>query len=411
MHASMTSAPTTSRAGDRWDRLAALFEGARAHPEPERAAYLRDARASPQELDELQALLALDARHAGPVERLMAAIGPAPRDWHTNAARTLVGPYEILREIGRGGMGVVYLARRADGVYQRLVALKLARTPVVEGDLRARFLAERDILAGLAHPHIAPLYDGGVTDDGLPYFTMEYVDGRAIDVYCDAEKLDVRTRIRLFLAICSAVAAAHRALVVHRDLKPTNVLVTVDGSVKLLDFGIAKLLANRADRGDTMTAGQPMTPAYASPEQVLGRPVSTATDVYALGLLLYELLCGRRAHRFTPRGAAHLEQVIVHTDPLSMAEALWHPDEWTAGTAEEIAGARQTRHHDWRACCGVTWRASPPWRCERTRTSGTRRPRTWRTIWSAISTAVRSSPVRPRWRIGWRASPGAIVWA
>ena len=276
----------------------------------------------------------------------MAALGsPVGNPWVDPAPRSQVGPYELLRKIGHGGMGVVYLARRADGVYQRLVALKLARAPVLDATLRDRFLGERDILAGLAHPNIATLFDGGVTDDGLPYFTMEYVDGQPIDAYCDANRLDLRARIRLFVRTCGAVAAAHRALVVHRDLKPTNVLVTETGEVKLLDFGIAKLLATEApDRGaETATDSRVMTPAYASPEQVMGAAVSTATDVYALGLLLYELLCGRRAHRLESRGAAHLEQVVVQADPLPMADALTRPGPGgDSSTAEVIAQARQT---------------------------------------------------------------------
>ena len=295
---------------------------------------------------EIRALLAAQVAEAGPVERVMAALGsPAGNPWRDPAPRSQVGPYELLREIGHGGMGMVYLARRADGVYQRLVALKLARAPVLDATLRDRFLAERDILAGLAHPNIATLFDGGVTDDGLPYFTMEYVDGQPIDAYCDANRLDLRARIRLFLRTCGAVAAAHRALVVHRDLKPTNVLVTETGEVKLLDFGIAKLLAMEGPdrRAETATDSRVMTPAYASPEQVMGAAVSTATDVYALGLLLYELLCGRRAHRLESRGAAHLEQVVVQADPLPMADALTRPGPGgDSSTAEAIAQARQT---------------------------------------------------------------------
>ena len=295
---------------------------------------------------EIRALLAAQPAEAGPVDRVMAALGsPAGKPWRDPAPRSQVGPYELLREIGHGGMGMVYLARRADGVYQRLVALKLARAPVLDATLRDRFLGERDILAGLAHPNIATLFDGGVTDDGLPYFTMEYVDGRPIDAYCDANRLDLRARIRLFLHTCGAVAAAHRALVVHRDLKPTNVLVTEAGEVKLLDFGIAKLLAMEGPDRRTETAAdmRVMTPAYASPEQVMGAAVSTATDVYALGLLLYELLCGRRAHRLESRGAAHLEQVVVQGDPLPMADALTRPGPGgDASTAEAIAQARQT---------------------------------------------------------------------
>ena len=241
-------------------------------------------------------------------------------------------------------MGVVYLARRADGLYERLVALKVARAPVFNPSLRGRFLAERDILAGLAHPNIAPLYDAGVTDDGLPYFTMEYVDGVTIEAYCDRQSLDLRARIRLFLRVCDAVAAAHRALVVHRDLKPTNVLVTADGDVKLLDFGIAKLLERDSPSAsiDTATDARLMTPAYASPEQVMGRPVSTGTDVYALGLLLYELLSGRRAHRFTSSGLGELARVVAETDPMPMSEALAQPPADATSPAEVIARSRGT---------------------------------------------------------------------
>ena len=177
---------------DRWERLAALFEGALALPPAERDAYVREHCPDPGIAAEIRALLAAQVAEAGPVERVMAALGsPAGNPWRDAAPRSQVGPYELLREIGHGGMGMVYLARRADGVYQRLVALKLARAPVLDATLRDRFLAERDILAGLAHPNIATLFDGGVTDDGLPYFTMEYVDGRPIDAYCDANRLDL----------------------------------------------------------------------------------------------------------------------------------------------------------------------------------------------------------------------------
>jgi serine/threonine-protein kinase len=334
----------TTQPGDRWDRLGLLFERALACPAGEREAFVLEHCGDPSDASELRALLAAYTTRPGPLDRVMEALGPIP-DRPVDFMRTQVGPYELLREIGRGGMGVVYLARRADGLYQRLVALKLARARVLDESLRARFLAERDILAGLAHPNIAPLFDGGVTEDGLPYFTMEYVDGMAIDAYCDAQQLDVRARIRLFLRICSAVAAAHRALVVHRDLKPTNVLVTGGGDIKLLDFGIAKLLATDAAPAgqDTADDERLMTPAYASPEQVTGTPVSTATDVYALGLLLYELLCGRRAHRLPTGTAGQLERVVVQASPMPMADALSQPElKDTSRSAEVIAQARQT---------------------------------------------------------------------
>jgi serine/threonine-protein kinase len=326
-----------------WDRLASLFQGALDRPAGEREAYLRERADDARMLTEIRALLAAYTTSPGPLERVMAAVMP-PASAPAAISRTAVGPYELLREIGRGGMGVVYLARRADGEYQRLVALKLARAPVVDAELRGRFLAERDILAGLTHPNIAPLFDAGVTDDGLPYFTMEFVDGVPIDAYCDAHALTVQARIHLFQDICSAVTAAHRALVVHRDLKPNNVLVTASGDVKLVDFGIAKLLApgRWTDMQDTAADARLMTPAYASPEQVLGRPVSTATDVYALGLLLYELLCGRRAHRLPPGDTPDLHRVVVDTDPMPMAAALSSPGEGDRITADSIARLRQT---------------------------------------------------------------------
>jgi serine/threonine protein kinase/tetratricopeptide (TPR) repeat protein len=200
------------------------------------------------------------------------------------------GPYRLIRPIGRGGMGVVWLAERADGVFERSVALKL----LLGGWLRPdeHFRRERDILARLNHPNIAQLFDGGATDR-QPWFALEYVDGEQIIAFADARHLDARARVRLFLPICSAVQFAHQHLVVHRDIKPANVLVSADGTPKLLDFGIAKLIGD-ADARQTQTFA--MTPAYASPEQRRGEPVGTAGDVYQLGLLLYELLLGRSAH-------------------------------------------------------------------------------------------------------------------
>ena len=203
------------------------------------------------------------------------------------AAGTRVGAYQVLALIGRGGMGEVYRAERADGHYQQQVALKLIRNGSTEDPERLR--AERQILAQLEHPGIARLLDGGVSEDGLPYMVIELVNGVPITEWCQQRHSGLQTRLRLFLAVCDAVAHAHRSLVVHRDIKPGNVLVTDDGSVKLLDFGVAKLLSAAQD----VTRNAPMTPAYSAPEQLLGGPITTATDVYALGMLLYELLCGK----------------------------------------------------------------------------------------------------------------------
>ncbi len=206
-----------------------------------------------------------------------------------------VGVYRIVREIGRGGMGAVFEAHREDAGFEKRVALKMvARGRDTEAILR-RFRYERQILARLEHRNIAALLDGGVTESGQPFFAMEYVEGQRIDRYCDGQQLGIRDRLQLFRQVCTAVHYAHQNLVVHRDLKPSNILVAADGTVKLLDFGIAKLLDPAADSIEplTQTGAAPMTTAYASPEQLAGEPVTTASDVYSLGVVLYELLVGR----------------------------------------------------------------------------------------------------------------------
>ncbi len=209
-----------------------------------------------------------------------------------------LGPYRVVRELGHGGMGAVFLGERCDGHFEQRVALKVARLSLAGDEAIRRFLAERRILAGLEHPHIAHLLDGGVTPEGLPYFAMEYVEGVPIGDYCDSQELSLSPRIELFLGVCAAVDHAHRRLVVHRDLKPSNILVTASGDVKLLDFGIAKLLGD--DDDGTRTLERHLTPAYAAPEQIRGERVTTATDIWALGVVLYELLVGRRP--FAARG-------------------------------------------------------------------------------------------------------------
>lgn len=212
-------------------------------------------------------------------------------------AGDVVGAYEIVELLGRGGMGVVYRARRADGAFDRMVALKVVKRGMDTDEILARFHQERAILARLQHPSIATLLDGGVTATGLPYFVMELVQGEPIDQWCIGQQPDLRARIRLFLQVCDAVAYAHRSLVVHRDLKPSNIFVLPDGQPKLLDFGIAKLLQDEGLDGLTAVAGARLTPDYAAPEQVLGQPTTTAADVYALGVILYELLAGSRPYR------------------------------------------------------------------------------------------------------------------
>ncbi len=229
-----------------------------------------------------------------------------------------IGAYEILREIGSGGMGSVYLAARADDVFRKRVAIKLARPEVVSSGMLARFHQEREILAALDHPNIARVLDGGATEEGIPYFIMEYVEGSPIDSYCDEHKLGVGERVALFRQVCSAVEYAHGRDVIHRDLKPQNILVTDDGTVKLLDFGIAKLLRPLEPESTlamTQTGGWLMTPEYASPEQVRGEAINRASDLYSLGVVLYELLTGHRPYHLQSRIYHEIVRVICEETP------------------------------------------------------------------------------------------------
>ena len=302
-----------------------LFDGALDVPEDEQAAFLeRECAHDPELKHEVQRLLDAHRRSGGflesPAFELAAPLlesalaAEAPIDW----SNVRIGAFRIVREIGAGGMGAVFLAERDDGLFQQRVALKLVQQRGAGRELVQRFLEERRILALLEHPGIARLVDGGITADGQPYFAMEFVEGEAIDRYCDTHQLPITERIRLFQSVCDAVQYAHQHLVIHRDLKPSNILVTADGQVKLLDFGIAKLLdplAATTDAPLTRTGVLPMTPEYAAPEQVRGEPVSTATDVYALGILLYTLLAGRRPYDLRGRSAAEIERIVCEVEP------------------------------------------------------------------------------------------------
>jgi serine/threonine protein kinase/tetratricopeptide (TPR) repeat protein len=229
-----------------------------------------------------------------------------------------VGPFRIMREIGHGGMGAVYLGERDDGQFRQRVAIKLIRGGFGQDQLVRRFVQERQILASLEHPNIARLLDGGVSPDGMPYFAMEYIEGEPIDRFCARRQLPLEERLRLFRDVCDAVDHAHGQRVVHRDLKPSNILVTPGGQVKLLDFGVAKLLeagSGEIEAPATRTALRALTPEYAAPEQVRGEPATTAADVYALGVLLYELLVGERPYRLRGRSAGEVERVVCETEP------------------------------------------------------------------------------------------------
>jgi serine/threonine-protein kinase len=233
-----------------------------------------------------------------------------------------VGPYRLVRRIGRGGMASVYLAERVDGQFEQQVAVKLLRRGTDTDDIVRRFLTERQILSSLAHPNIARLLDGGATDDGLPYLVMEYVEGTPIVAYCDERRLPIRERLRLFCDVARAVQHAHRSLVVHRDLKPSNILVDADDRVKLLDFGIARLLTSSAEAEATRTGLRALTPAYASPEQVRGELITTASDVYQLGLLLCQLMAGRLPYEVRALSPARAEREITESTPARPSSCL-----------------------------------------------------------------------------------------
>ena len=243
----------------------------------------------------------VDFKHA-------AAVGSAP----TWIGRR-IGAYQILEEIARGGMGEVYRAIRADGEYDKQVAIKLIRTGLDTKELEERFRDERQILATLDHPNIARLLDAGTTDDRVPFLVMELIEGTPVDRYCDARDLDIPERLNLFRQVCLAVQYAHQRLVIHRDIKPSNILVTADGVPKLLDFGIAKILDPAG--GTETTALRPMTPEYASPEQIRGDPITTAADIYSLGVLLYKLLTGRCPYPVNTRTPMEFAKAICETEP------------------------------------------------------------------------------------------------
>jgi non-specific serine/threonine protein kinase/serine/threonine-protein kinase len=300
---------------DRMGRIGELLEQALALPAADRSRFLDAECGADAELrSEVESLI---ASHEQAGSRFLNPSGPVAPSPHPLGSATVagrrIGPYEIVERVGRGGMGDVFAAVRADGQYEQKVALKLVRAGYASAAVVERFRAERQILASLGHPNIARLLDGGTTDDGAPYLVMELVDGVQIDQYCESHELTVAQRLALFLQVCAAVQFAHQRLVIHRDIKPGNILVTATGVPKLLDFGIAKMLDAIGTSQDTML--RPFTPEYASPEQMRGEPVSTASDVYSLGVVLYRLLTGRSPYRLETGEPAELARAITTQDP------------------------------------------------------------------------------------------------
>ena len=306
---------------DRFQRCEELFHAALALEGAAREAFLEEACATDRGLRaEVERLLSAHAR-AGDFIGSPAVAPPATWAGAEEGAGRRIGPYSIVRELGRGGMGAVYLAERADGQYQHRVALKLIKRGMDTEQVLARFRSERQILASLDHPNIARLLDGGSTDQGLPFFAMEYIEGEPIDTYAGRAGLSVEDRLRLFLQVCGAVAYAHQNLVIHRDIKPLNILVTSEGTPKLLDFGIAKVLHPGGEETSTVTSMRLLTPEYASPEQVEGRHATTVSDVYALGVVLYELLTGRSPYRLRSRTPQEVVEAVRTTDPERPSQA------------------------------------------------------------------------------------------
>ncbi|MET0328815.1 MAG: serine/threonine-protein kinase [Luteimonas sp.] len=302
----------------RWQRLSPALDVLLELDAAARAAAL-DAhrREDPDFAAELEALLALDADSGDFLaEPIVATLGGVLPGHH-------VGPYELERLLGEGGMGQVWLARRADGLYERRVALKLLRPGLADPGLRLRFTRERQILARLEHPHIARLLDAGISTDQQPYLALDYIDGEPVTDWCRRHQPGIAERVRLLLQVCDAVSHAHTNLIVHRDLKPSNILVTTLDDVRLLDFGIAKLLDTPGHAPEqTRTGARAFTLHYAAPEQIRGEPVTTLTDIYALGVVLYELLAGSKPYQPARGSDAQWEQAILDTDPVRPSLAL-----------------------------------------------------------------------------------------
>ncbi|MGH9844394.1 MAG: serine/threonine protein kinase, partial [Blastocatellia bacterium] len=343
---------------ERWKQIEEIFFSAIDLPVEERAALLDRVCGDDRILrQEVERLLDNDEHASGFITHAQETADAAaateqvgsevPAEIEPSALHRRIGAYKLVREIGRGGMGAVYLAVRADNEFNRRVAIKIIKRGMDTDFIVRRFRNERQILAGFDHPNIARLLDGGTTDDGLPYFVMEFIEGLPIHRYCDAHRLTIKDRLNLFRQVCAAVQYAHDRQIIHRDIKPANILVTAPegkegGQPKLLDFGIAKILDPElvGDTLDsTMTALVLMTPDYASPEQARGERVTPASDQYSLGVLLYELLSGHRPYHVRNRMPHEIARIIEEQEPVPPSEIISRTAETTAADGQKIVTA------------------------------------------------------------------------
>lgn len=331
---------------ERWQQVKQLLDEVIALDGSERRPYLDRQCAADSELrSEVESLLSSHDRAGAGF--LNTPVINVDKETPLKPVRTgrRIGVYQIFEEIGRGGMGEIYRAVRADGQYTKEVAVKMVRGGFDSAFVLERFRTERQILATLDHPNIARLLDGGTTEDGIPYLVLELIEGTRIDLFCDEHRLSITKRLQLFRQVCAAVQYAHQRLVIHRDIKPSNILVTKEGVPKLLDFGIAKILDPAA--GAEATVVRPMTPEYASPEQIRGEPITTASDVYSLGVVLYQLLTGRSPYPGETRTSHDLARAVCETDPgrpsavVLKAQPIQAGEEVEALTPERVSSSRE----------------------------------------------------------------------
>jgi serine/threonine protein kinase len=341
---------------ERWRQIKGILSGALETDPSRQATFLDQACADdPLLRAEIETLLSFsndvnDNRLNSTGSRLMVIEAVADTQSSDTRIGRRFGPYQIIEEIGVGGMGEVYRAFRADDEYQKEVAIKVVQAGQNSKFVIARFKNERQVLASLDHPNIARLLDGGTSEEGVPYLVMELIEGLPINEYCDEQKLSVHDRLELFLQLCSAVQFAHQRLIVHRDLKPSNILVTSDGTPKLLDFGIAKIIGPSASEvcEFTLSIFQPLTPAYASPEQIKGETITTVSDVYSLGVLLYELLTGHAPYRTSSQAAHEIANAVCEQQPGRPSLAIWRTERHEKHgriletTPASVSGARGT---------------------------------------------------------------------